>query len=327
MTTRKQSATIETETETARPSALDSAEKTGGPEERNLYVEPGSAAASEKAARSESDAVKSPQPDGKDAEADKRVPDIHHRLAARRAARTGRRDSIEQLRARVYGRGDLSAYSFRERFVIRAADLLFYFLIRMICSSLRWEVRGGRHLDSIKACGHRAIFTVWHTCIFGAIWFWRKRGIVVMSSQSKDGEYIASFIKRLGYGAARGSSSRGGVRALAIMAECLANGLDVGFTIDGPRGPAFLAKTGAVTLARHTGQAILPFHIAARRHFSLRTWDRMQIPVPFTRAAAFIAEPIYVPRDATIEEIQSKQDALQATLDRLRQEAEDWSDR
>jgi lysophospholipid acyltransferase (LPLAT)-like uncharacterized protein len=108
------------------------------------------------------------------------------------------------------------------------------------------------------------------------------------------------------------------------MAECLTNGIDAAFTIDGPRGPAYVAKPGAVTLARHTGQAILPFHIAARRRIELSSWDRLQIPLPFTRAAVFIAEPIYVSREAGKDEVAQKQSALQSSLDHLRSEAESW---
>ena len=235
-----------------------------------------------------------------------------------------RRADIEQLRSRIYGPADLSKYNLRERLVIRVVSLFFYLLIYTICFTLRWEVRGGEHLDSIYAGGHRMILTLWHSCLFSATWFWRKRGMVVMSSQSRDGEYTSNFIKRFGYGAARGSSSRGGARALAMMAECLANGWDVAFTIDGPRGPAFVAKTGAITLARHTGQAILPCQIATRRYISLPSWDRLQIPLPFTRAVVFMSEPVYLRRDADSEEVASKQAALQATLDRLREEAEAW---
>jgi lysophospholipid acyltransferase (LPLAT)-like uncharacterized protein len=106
------------------------------------------------------------------------------------------------------------------------------------------------------------------------------------------------------------------------MAECLSNDMHVAFTIDGPRGPACVAKPGAVTLARHTGQAILPFHIAARRSVKLPSWDRLEIPLPFTRAVAVVGEPIYVARNTSPEEVASKQEALQAVLDRLRQQAE-----
>jgi lysophospholipid acyltransferase (LPLAT)-like uncharacterized protein len=243
---------------------------------------------------------------------------------ARRAARSKQTASREQLRRRVYGFSSLSAYSFRDRLMIRLADLFFYWLIRLICSTLRWEVRGAEHLDSVYKNGHRAVFTFWHNCIFGATWMWRKRGIVVMSSVSRDAEFTGRFIKRFGYGTARGSHTRGGGRALAEMAECLESGIDAAFTIDGPRGPAFVAKPGAITLARHTGQAILPFHVAARRYFTLPTWDRSEVPWPFTRAITLIAEPVYVHYDATAEEVAARQVELQATLDHLRAEAEEW---
>lgn len=240
------------------------------------------------------------------------------------AARAASGDYVEQLRRRVYASDDLSKYTTRDRLVIRAADLFFYIVIRFICSTVRWEVRGYEHLDSIAARGRRAIFTFWHSCIFGATWFWRNRGIVVMSSISRDAEFTGRFIKRFGYGTARGSATRGSSRALAEMAGCLANGIEVAFTIDGPRGPAYIAKPGAVTLARHTGQAILPFHIAARRRVELPSWDRLAIPLPFTRALMLIAEPIYVPREATGEEIASAQASLQSALDDLRVAGEDW---
>lgn len=246
------------------------------------------------------------------------------RRSSRKSTLARASDDIEALRKRVYSFGDLSRYPLRDRLIIRAADLFFYLLIRVICSTLRWEVRGREHLDSILSSGHRPIFTFWHECILSATWYWRNRGIIVMSSASRDAEYTGRVIKRLGYGTARGSSTRGGGRALAEMAECLANGMAVAFTIDGPRGPAYIAKPGAVTLARHTGQAILPFHIAARKFIELPSWDRLQIPLPFTRATVLIAEPVYVPRAAHGDEVTAKQEALQSALDSLRREAEAW---
>ena len=148
-----------------------------------------------------------------------------------------------------------------------------------------------------------------------------------MSSVSRDAEYTGRVIKRFGYGTARGSATRGGGRGLAEMAHCLDNGIEVAFTIDGPRGPAYVAKPGAVTLARHTGQPILPFHIAASSYIELPSWDRLQIPLPFTRAASFIGAPIYVPRDAASEDIAAKQAALQSALEGLRRDAEAWREK
>jgi lysophospholipid acyltransferase (LPLAT)-like uncharacterized protein len=241
------------------------------------------------------------------------------RLISRSAA-----SDIEELRGRVYGQADLSSYRFKERLMIYAADLLFYLLIRGIGATMKWEAHGMEHLDGIYASGHRAIFTFWHTCIFMGTWFWRKRGIVVMSSQSRDAEYTSRFIKRFGYGAARGSATRGSSRALAEMTECLSNGMDVAFTIDGPKGPAYVAKPGATTLARHSCQAILLFHVAVSRRWHLPSWDRLQIPKPFSRAAVFIAEPIYVSRDGNKDEITEKQELVQSRLDALKAEGDSW---
>ena len=184
---------------------------------------------------------------------------------------------------------------------------LLYSSIRMVCSTLRWEVQGREHLDKILAGGHQPIFTFWHVCILSATWFWRNRGIVVMSSVSRDAEYTGRVIKRFGYGTARGSATRGGGRALAEMAHCLENGMEVAFTIDGPRGPAYVAKPGAVTLARHTGQAILPFHIARVPTSRSRAGTACRYLCRSLVQPLFIGEPIYVPRDATSEEIAAKQ--------------------
>src|SRR5204862_122761 len=105
---------------------------------------------------------------------------------------------------------------------------------------------------------------------------------------------------------------------------CLTNGIDVAFTIDGPKGPVYVAKPGAVTLARHSGQAIFPFHVAVKRYIELSSWDRLKIPLPFTRAITLMGEPIYVPRDASNEEVEAKQKALQKALDELLSEGQCW---
>lgn len=255
-----------------------------------------------------------------------RVSEAQPAGAGPRVSRTSRAKThdLEKLRARVYAFSDLSHYRFRDRLMIRVTGFLFYCATRLICATLRWETRGGEHLDSIVASGSLPIFTFWHACIVGATWRFRDRGIVVMSSLSRDAEYTARVIKRFGYGAARGSSTRGGAQALAEMARCVNSGMEAGLTIDGPRGPAYVAKPGAVTLARHTGHPILPFHIVTTRYFELPSWDRLQIPLPFSRAAALIAEPIQVPGDAGVEEIAAKQEALQSALDALRREGDEW---
>jgi lysophospholipid acyltransferase (LPLAT)-like uncharacterized protein len=232
--------------------------------------------------------------------------------------------SIVQLRDRVYSFADLGSYSVKDRVMIRVADVAFYAFLGAVCSTLRWEVRGREHFDAIVNNGHQPIYTFWHVCIVTATWFWRNRGIVVMSSASRDAEYTGRVIQRFGYGTARGSATRGGGRALAEMAQCLQNDMGVAFTIDGPRGPVYVAKPGAVTLARHTGHAILPFHITPGKYIELPSWDRLELPLPYSNAICFIGEPIYVPRNATNRDVVAKQEELQSTLDNLRAEGIVW---
>jgi lysophospholipid acyltransferase (LPLAT)-like uncharacterized protein len=196
--------------------------------------------------------------------------------------------------------------------------------IGILGRTLRWEVEGAAHLDQIHAAGRRAIFTFWHGRIFPATWYWRQRSIVVMTSLNRDGEVIARCIRRHGFLAARGSSSRAGFRALAEMARSIRSGLDAAFTVDGPRGPRWVAKPGPVILARKTGAGILCFHISLGRKFELGSWDGFQIPFPFSRARVLIAPPLWVAPDADEAAVREAQTRMQQTLDTLRRRGEDW---
>ena len=226
--------------------------------------------------------------------------------------------------ARAYGFADLSSYSLKQRLLIRAADLVFYLLIRAVGRTVRFEVEGWEHWRRAAGGGALPVYTTWHEGVFLATYFWRGRRIVVMTSRSFDGEYIARFIQRFGYGAARGSSSRGGVGAVVEMARLMRAGSPAGFMIDGPRGPRRVAKPGAVLLAKKTGQPVLPFVVTPARSWRARSWDGTQIPRPFTRALLDIAPPIYVPSDADEAALAAKRDELQRALDALARRGEQW---
>ena len=200
-----------------------------------------------------------------------------------------------------------------------------YSVIRTIGPTLRFEVLGWPNAERVHAAGHRAILTFWHQGIFSATWWWRKRGIVVLNSTNFDGQWTRKVIEWLGYGTAQGSSSRGGLRGLAVMAQKLEEGLDCAFTIDGPHGPRHIAKPGPAMLARRTGFPIVAFHIALSRARTLtKTWDHFQFPFPFSKAVLLIAPPIYVPQDANREMLAAKQQEMQRELERVRDIAEGW---
>jgi lysophospholipid acyltransferase (LPLAT)-like uncharacterized protein len=181
--------------------------------------------------------------------------------------------------------------------------LAAYPLLALLCLTYRWKVDGAHHYDAVVDTGQQPILALWHGRILPGLHYFRNRGIVVITSQNFDGEWIARILHRFGFGTARGSSSRGGARALVELRRKLALGRPAAFTVDGPRGPARVVQPGAVFLAGATGQPILPYHIESNSHWTLNSWDRTQIPKPFSTVALAIGEPIKVEStdDATLE--------------------------
>jgi len=219
---------------------------------------------------------------------------------------------------------DLSTYPRKSRFLIRAADLAFFILIKLIGRTIKFEVEGWENWKAASRDGSVPIYTFWHNRVFLATYFFQKRGIVVMTSRSFDGEYIARFIQRFGYGAARGSSTRGGSGALIEMMRLMRAGCPTGFTIDGPKGPRYVAKMGAVLLAKKSGCPILPFTVTAMKSWRINSWDHFQVPLPFTAARVYVAPPIYVAPNADDETLSAKRDELQQALDEINRRGDDW---
>ncbi len=220
----------------------------------------------------------------------------------------------EELLDKLYSFASLDQYTFKQRLIIRFAGLALYWLIRAIGATLKFEVTGWEHHTD----GEPLVYCFWHNRIPIATWFWRHRGIVVMSSRSFDSEYIARFIQRFGYGAAKGSSTRGARAGLIQMIRAVRAGKSAAFTVDGPRGPVYEAKPGALLLAAKSGAAVLPFSISLDRCWRLPSWDRIEIPKPFARAYVVIGERFYV-KNAGDE---AGQQQFQRVLDQLREQSD-----
>jgi lysophospholipid acyltransferase (LPLAT)-like uncharacterized protein len=203
----------------------------------------------------------------------------------------------------------------------RLIAALGYRAVALLGSTLKWRTEGLEHYDAIVRGGRQPIMGFWHGRILPATYYFRRRGIVVITSENFDGEWIAGIIERFGFGTARGSTSRGGMKALLRLTRDLAAGRPAGFTLDGPRGPARVAQPGAVWLAKTTGNPLLPFHLEAARHWTLKSWDRTQIPKPFSTVAIVMGEPLDVPRDADDAGIEAVRRSLEARLGGLEQRA------
>lgn len=200
-----------------------------------------------------------------------------------------------------------------------------YSVIRLLGPTLRYEVHGWQHVGRVYAARRRCIFSFWHRVILPIVWWTRHRGIVVMNTTHFDGQWTRKVIEWLGYGTAQGSSTRGGLRGLVVMARRLEEGLDCAFTIDGPRGPRYVAKPGPVMLARRSGCPIIVFHAGVERGKTFeKTWDHFLLPMPFTRVVLLFAPPIYVPQGANADVMEAKQAEMQSALERVRDIAESW---
>jgi lysophospholipid acyltransferase (LPLAT)-like uncharacterized protein len=186
-------------------------------------------------------------------------------------------------------------------------------MIAALGSSLHWRVEGLHHLH-FDGTGRRPIMAFWHGRVLTAAYYFRHRGIVVMISENFDGEWIARIIERFGYGTSRGSTSHGGQRALLRLKREMEDGRPAGFAVDGPRGPARTAQPGVVWLAKLTGNPVVPFHMEASNHWSLNSWDRTQIPKPFSTVALVVGAPINVPADADERAIETKRLEVESAL-------------
>lgn len=196
-------------------------------------------------------------------------------------------------------------------------------VIAALGATYRWRSEGAGHYDAVVRGGGRPIMAFWHGRILPATLYFRDRGIIVVTSANFDGEWIARIIRRFGYGSARGSSSRGGARALVELKRLMAQGSPAAFTVDGPRGPARVAQPGAVFLAKITGNPIIPFHIEAARHWTTRSWDATQVPRPFSTVAIAIGEPFTVPADVGDEGLEHHRQDLEQRLFALERRATD----
>ena len=189
---------------------------------------------------------------------------------------------------------------------------------RTLRMTITYEEGSIRGLDGIAP----GIYPFWHRCVLPATWLFRNRDIGVLTSLSRDGEYIARVIRRFGFVPVRGSSSRGGQRGLLEMETTVKAGGAVAFTIDGPRGPRYVAKKGPVMLARLTGIPITAFYVAVEKAWVLKTWDAMLIPKPFSRAYVRVAKNIFVPPDADDAALNRYHADMQASLERVTTYAE-----
>jgi lysophospholipid acyltransferase (LPLAT)-like uncharacterized protein len=207
-----------------------------------------------------------------------------------------------------------------QRFQTRLIAGAAYPAIAGLCRTIRWEVEGAEHYDAIIASGRQPIIAFWHGRILPAAWFFRRRGIVAMTSANFDGQWTARILEHFGNRTVAGSSSRRGMRAMLELKRLVEQGHPAAFALDGPRGPAREAQPGAVWLAAATGNPLLLFHAEASRHWTLSSWDRTQIPKPFSRIAV-VMRPLAASDEGREEPLEAAAGRVAGELVRLEERA------
>lgn len=195
-------------------------------------------------------------------------------------------------------------------------------LYRLWTSTLRIEEIGRSRADELVADGHLLVTCLWHDEMFSLIHTKRNLKLAAIVSRSKDGEYLAKVMEKLGFYPVRGSSSRGGAAALrGTVSAMRKHGLSVSVTVDGPRGPRHQIKDGALFLAHFAKALIVPVRAFNSRALRFGSWDKFQLPLPFSRTRLVWGEPYeYEAPDAREESLALERAKLMRKMDNLEAE-------
>lgn len=175
-------------------------------------------------------------------------------------------------------------------------------LLRALARSWRIRLVNEGPIAAERAKGVPVLFTLWHGQMLPILWQHRDQSIAILISEHRDGEIIAQIAARFGCRSVRGSTSRGGSRALLALSRELSEGRDAAITPDGPRGPAHKFAPGALVAAQRSGKPLVLVGVHAANAWRLKSWDRFTIPKPFSRVTIAYSGPVYIaaggPREA-----------------------------
>jgi lysophospholipid acyltransferase (LPLAT)-like uncharacterized protein len=189
-------------------------------------------------------------------------------------------------------------------------------LIRLWFATCRVKVRGDGPLREF-ARHDTGIAAFWHYSFLYLFYYFRKFPAAVMVSASRDGEYIARLAQRMGHVPVRGSSNRGGVKALRAMIEQLQQGKNSAIVADGSQGPARRAQAGCILMASKSGKPIFPVAWATNRAIIFNSWDRTVMPLPFAAIVVRVGDPLVVPPAISAAQVEAYRLELEARLNRL----------
>ena len=212
-------------------------------------------------------------------------------------------------------------FNWKQKIALAIVPPLAAVLVRLLGATLRYRDAGALDWQVEKNSATR-VYCMWHRCLLTSADCFRRLPIAILISASFDGELIARTVQWLGYVPARGSSTRGGASGLLAMQTALERVRYAAFTADGPRGPRYHARPGAVKLAQWIGGGVGIYYVLPARAWVLRSWDGFLIPKPFSTVYIAWQPPVPVPADASDADIEAARLSVEQSLERARATAE-----
>ena len=211
-------------------------------------------------------------------------------------------------------------FTWSQRLILAVVPRLVWALLSVVGRTWRFEVIAEEGVVPVVFGEEPGpeIYCFWHQCVLPCTMYFRKSLAVILISRSFDGELITRILKMFGFGAVRGSSSRGAREGLLGLNRVIESGRTAIFTADGPRGPIYETKMGPIKLAQATGAPIGAFHLEPEKAWVLNSWDRFLVPKPFTRICVSWAQWTRVPGELKPDQFEPKRQELNAALERAR---------
>jgi len=232
-----------------------------------------------------------------------------------------------QARTRMLKRVAKALKKFNKRFLSPAARVVLYpvfglmvgMMLRVVSMTLRVRIIGGERTDlDLMKNGERVVYAFWHGRQFALFHLLRKSRCAVLTSLSEAGEVQKWVLRSFGHTAVRGSSTRGAASGMVRMIKAVKAGRNAAFAVDGPRGPVFRAKPGAIQAAAKAGAWLVPVTVGFGKSWELKkVWDLYRFPRPFTVAAVSFGKPRSYPRSLSVDELDAEAEALTEELNEL----------
>lgn len=195
-------------------------------------------------------------------------------------------------------------------------------LIRLHYRTCKFTIIGREHEEFAYGYHDPVLLTCWHFAFPTVIYRYRDHGALVMVSRSRDGEWAARVVTRMGFRCFRGSPGKGGSTALKQLISHIQDARGGGFIADGSQGPPRIAQKGILLLARYSGAPLIPVSMAAQPCWHFRSWDRTVLPKPFSNVVMALGPPLWVPRGISADELEGARRELETSLNRVTEQAE-----